>query len=67
MKKLRALVSMLKEKDPDVYVTVRKYVMVSLLEIFKDIIPGYYIRMPTEKEEHQKVRLWLCGPLMLKC
>jgi len=46
---------MLNEKDPDVCVTVRKYAMISLLEIFKDIIPGYYIRLPTDKEKHQKV------------
>lgn len=56
MKKLRELTSMLKERDPDVLVTVQKYVMVSLLEVFKDIIPGYYIRMPTEKEENQKMK-----------
>jgi len=55
MKKLRELVQMLNEKDPDVCVTVRKYAMISLLEIFKDIIPGYYIRLPTDKEKHQKV------------
>jgi len=55
MKKLRELVQMLNEKDPDVCVTVRKYTMISLLEIFKDIIPGYYIRLPTDKEKHQKV------------
>lgn len=60
MKKLRELVFMLKEKDPDVYVTVRKYTMISLLEIFKDIIPGYYIRLPTDKEKNQKV---LCSKL----
>ena len=51
MKKLRELVQMLNEKDPDVCVTVRKYAMISLLEIFKDIIPGYYIRLPTDKEK----------------
>lgn len=55
-KKLRELVSMLNEKDPDVCVTVRKYVMLSLLEVFKDIIPGYFIRMPTEKEQEQKMK-----------
>ena len=57
MKKLRELLSMLKEKDADVLVTVQKYVTLSLLEVFKDIIPGYCIRMPTEKEEQQKVMI----------
>ncbi|XP_053407293.1 nucleolar complex protein 3 homolog [Mercenaria mercenaria] len=56
IKKLHELVSMLKEKDQDVYITVKKYVMVSLLEVFKDVIPGYYIRLPTEKEEQQKMK-----------
>ena len=46
---------MLNEKDPDVLVTVRKLVMVSLMEVFKDIIPGYRIRLPSEQEQKQKV------------
>jgi len=46
---------MLKENDADVFVTVRKLTMLSLLEVFKDVIPGYYVRMPTDKEKHQKV------------
>jgi len=35
--------------------TVRKYAFLSLLAIFKDIIPGYRIRLPTEKEKQMKV------------
>ena len=46
---------MLYEKDSDVLVTVRKLVMISLMELFKDIVPGYHIRLPTEKEQKQKV------------
>ena len=56
MKKLKQLVQMLHEKDPDVLVTVRKLVMVSLMEVFKDIVPGYHLRQPTEQEQKQKVR-----------
>ncbi|KAL4231174.1 Nucleolar complex protein 3 [Mactra antiquata] len=56
IKKLKELVKMLNESDPDVFVTVRKLVMISLLEIFKDIIPGYYIRPPTEQEQGQKMK-----------
>ncbi|XP_052254466.1 nucleolar complex protein 3 homolog [Dreissena polymorpha] len=55
-KKLRELVGMLKETDPDVFVTVRKFTMMSLLEVFNDIIPGYYVRLPTEKEQTQKMK-----------
>jgi len=39
--------------DPDV--TVKKLVILSECAVYKDIIPGYRIRIPTEKE--QKVRL----------
>ena len=51
---------MLFEKDPDVFVTVRKLVMVSLMEVFKDIIPGYRIRLPSEQEQKQRV----CSPII---
>ncbi|XP_078422130.1 nucleolar complex protein 3 homolog isoform X2 [Cetorhinus maximus] len=56
IKKLKELRSMLMEKDPNVAVTVRKLVMVSLLEVFKDITPCYRIRPLTEAEKTTKVR-----------
>ncbi|XP_078269016.1 nucleolar complex protein 3 homolog [Rhinoraja longicauda] len=56
IKTLKELRSMLMEKDPHVAVTVRKLVMVSLLEIFKDITPSYRIRPLTEVEMTAKVR-----------
>ncbi|KAJ8317063.1 hypothetical protein KUTeg_004967 [Tegillarca granosa] len=56
MKKLRELRVMLEESDPDVYLSVRKLVMVSLKEVFKDIVPGYRIRMPTQEEKQQKLK-----------
>uniref|UniRef100_UPI00398EAEDA nucleolar complex protein 3 homolog n=1 Tax=Pristiophorus japonicus TaxID=55135 RepID=UPI00398EAEDA len=56
IKKLKELRSMLMEKDPNVAVTVRKLVMVSLLELFKDITPFYRIRPLTEAEKVTKVR-----------
>jgi nucleolar complex protein 3 len=43
------------KSDPDVFITVRKLAMLSLMEIFKDIIPGYRIRMLTQSEKQQKV------------
>ena len=46
---------MLDESDPDVYLTVRKLVMVSLMEVFKDTVPGYRIRLPTDSEKQTKV------------
>jgi nucleolar complex protein 3 len=55
MKKLREIRLMLHESDPDVFITVRKLAMLSLMEIFKDIIPGYRIRMLTQSEKQQKV------------
>ena len=43
------------ESDPDVFLTVRKLAMVSMMEVLKDIIPGYRIRLPTEAEKAAKV------------
>ncbi|XP_062858698.1 nucleolar complex protein 3 homolog [Trichomycterus rosablanca] len=56
IKKLKELRAMLMETDPCVAVTVRKLVMVSLMEIFKDIVPSYRIRPLTEEEKNTKVK-----------
>uniref|UniRef100_A0A8I5NSL7 Nucleolar complex protein 3 homolog n=1 Tax=Papio anubis TaxID=9555 RepID=A0A8I5NSL7_PAPAN len=56
IKKLKELRSMLMEQDPDVAVTVRKLVIVSLMELFKDITPSYKIRPLTEAEKSTKTR-----------
>lgn len=45
------------EQDPDVAVTVRKLVVISLLELFKDITPSYKIRPLTEAEKSTKVMI----------
>ena len=47
---------MLDEQDADICVTTKKLVSLSLLEVFKDIIPSYRIREATEKEKQQSVR-----------
>ncbi|XP_008072774.1 nucleolar complex protein 3 homolog [Carlito syrichta] len=56
IKKLKELRSMLMEQDPDVAVTVRKLVIISLMELFKDITPSYKIRPLTEAEKSTKTR-----------
>uniref|UniRef100_A0A452TC18 Nucleolar complex protein 3 homolog n=1 Tax=Ursus maritimus TaxID=29073 RepID=A0A452TC18_URSMA len=56
IKKLKEIRSMLTEQDPDVAVTVRKLVIISLLELFKDITPSYKIRPLTEAEKSTKIR-----------
>uniref|UniRef100_A0A672PU38 Nucleolar complex protein 3 homolog n=1 Tax=Sinocyclocheilus grahami TaxID=75366 RepID=A0A672PU38_SINGR len=56
IKKLKELRAMLMETDPCIAVTVRKLVMVSLLEVFKDIVPSYRIRPLTEEEKATKVK-----------
>ncbi|NXK96008.1 NOC3L protein, partial [Formicarius rufipectus] len=56
VKKLKELRAMLMEQDPNVAVIVRKLVMVSLMEIFKDIVPSYKIRPLTEAEKATKVK-----------
>lgn len=55
MKRLKELRGMLMESDPSVAVTVRKLVMVSLMEIFKDVAPTYRIRPLTPTERAAKV------------
>ncbi|KAF7247325.1 hypothetical protein EYD10_06750 [Varanus komodoensis] len=56
IKKLKELRAMLMEQDPNVAVIVRKLVMISLLELFKDITPSYKIRALTEREKNTKVK-----------
>uniref|UniRef100_A0A4W3K2U6 Nucleolar complex protein 3 homolog n=1 Tax=Callorhinchus milii TaxID=7868 RepID=A0A4W3K2U6_CALMI len=56
IKRLKELRAMLMETDPNVAVTVRKLVMISLMELFKDITPSYRIRPLTESEETAKVK-----------
>ncbi|XP_032087863.1 nucleolar complex protein 3 homolog [Thamnophis elegans] len=56
VKKLKELRAMLMEQDPNVAVIVRKLVMVSLMELFKDITPSYKIRPLTEREKNTKVK-----------
>ncbi|KAI2658759.1 hypothetical protein H4Q32_016890 [Labeo rohita] len=56
IKRLKELRSMLMETDPCIAVTVRKLVMVSLMEVFKDIVPSYRIRPLTEEEKATKVK-----------
>ena len=53
--RIRDLRLMLENNDPDVIITCKKLTMVSLLEVFKDIIPDYAIRTATEKEKEQSV------------
>lgn len=56
MKRLKELRGMMMEAEPCVAVTVRKLVMVSLMEIFKDISPTYRIRPLTAAEKSAKVK-----------
>lgn len=56
IKRLKELRAMLMETDPCIAVTVRKLVMVSLMEVFKDIVPAYRIRPLTEEEKAAKVK-----------
>ncbi|XP_028264506.1 nucleolar complex protein 3 homolog [Parambassis ranga] len=56
IKRLKELRGMLMEADASVAVTVRKLVMVSLMEIFKDITPTYKIRPLTAAEKAVRVK-----------
>ena len=69
LKELRAYLG-----DPHATI-IRKLAALSLLEVFKDTIPEYRLRVITEKEKHQKVciRILLMflflgsGFLLLQC
>lgn len=39
----KVLLELMEEKNPEVFVTVRKLATVSLLEVFKDLLPSYHI------------------------
>ncbi|XP_053977082.1 nucleolar complex protein 3 homolog isoform X1 [Hylaeus volcanicus] len=39
----KALLDLMEETNPEVYITVRKLATVSLLEVFKDLLPSYHI------------------------
>jgi len=54
---LKVLLRLATGKDVEklVQVTVTKLATASLLEVFLDIIPSYYIRQWTEEEEGQQV------------
>ncbi|PFX31070.1 Nucleolar complex protein 3-like [Stylophora pistillata] len=52
---LQELCSMCYEKEADIRITTKKLAMVSLLTVFKDIIPGYPIRTASEKEQGVKL------------
>ncbi|MEQ2310382.1 Nucleolar complex protein 3 [Ameca splendens] len=56
MKRVKELRGMMMEADPSVAVSVRKMVMVSLMEVFKDIAPTYRIRPLTPAEKNTKVK-----------
>lgn len=55
IKNMKELRLMLDETDPDISITIRKLVMVSLTEVFKDTVPGYRIRPLSDKEKNTKV------------
>ncbi|KAK2177369.1 hypothetical protein NP493_601g01041 [Ridgeia piscesae] len=56
VKKLKELQLLMIEKDPEIFITVRKLATVSLLEIYKDIIPEYRIRLTTDTEKEQSMK-----------
>lgn len=44
MGNFKALLELLEEKDSQLRITVRKFALVSLVEVFKDLLPAYTIR-----------------------
>lgn len=59
--KLKTLRSFMDMSSGNMPVTICKLAMLSLMEVFKDMLPEYRIRVFTSKEKHQKVSdLHLC-------
>ncbi|XP_013776685.1 nucleolar complex protein 3 homolog [Limulus polyphemus] len=56
LRNLKELVLLMGEKDPEIFLSSRKLAALSLLEIFRDILPSYKIRLPTQKEKEQRVK-----------
>ncbi|XP_048589735.1 nucleolar complex protein 3 homolog isoform X2 [Nematostella vectensis] len=52
---LKQLCLLCEEKDVDVRITTRKFAIISMLEVIKDIAPGYPLRSLSEKEKEVKV------------
>lgn len=44
----KALLELMDERNPEVYITVRKLATVSLLEVFKDLLPSYHLNQTKE-------------------
>ncbi|CAK9795003.1 Nucleolar complex protein 3 homolog [Anthophora plagiata] len=46
----KTLLELMEENDPEVYITVRKLATVSILEVFKDLLPSYQILHVQQKD-----------------
>ncbi|XP_014484925.1 PREDICTED: nucleolar complex protein 3 homolog isoform X2 [Dinoponera quadriceps] len=56
----KMLLDFMDERSPEIHITVRKLAMVSLLEIFKDVLPSYNIlQIPQEGVKFKKETLAL--------
>ena len=55
MHKLKELRLLLVSDDCESVIILKKMVMISLTEVFKDIIPDYRIHLQTDKERKQQV------------
>ncbi|CAH0550195.1 unnamed protein product [Brassicogethes aeneus] len=53
---LRTLLKIMDEETPEVYLTVRKLVIVSLVEVFKDILPSYEIKNINASSDGPKLK-----------
>ena len=51
---------MLNMPDIRTSIVLKKLIIVSMCEIFKDIVPSYKIRPWTEKENEQNVMIFFC-------
>lgn len=55
----KILLDMMDEKTSEVYITIRKLAMVSLLEVFKDLLPSYNI-LQISQEGVKCMYMYMC-------
>lgn len=66
---LKILLDMMDEKTSEVYITIRKLAMVSLLEVFKDLLPSYSILQISQegvKRMYTYIRVYIICKIYFK-
>lgn len=63
IKLLKNLEAYLKEEDPDIAITVRKYAALSMFEVFNHLIPTF--ELGEETKDHKSLCMWFVLLLLI--